>query len=186
VGSGPTDAEAAGRRADVELGIKEDRDRIARDLHDGVIQRVFAATLAVQALESTVTDPDTCARLADVVDKLDRSIVEIRSVVYRLLRDEYDGHTLRSDLCAVVEEEWAALRLSPTISFSGDLGNAGGEWRHHVLAIVRELLSNAARHAHATRVDLDVDVGDVVVLRVSDDGVGFDPAHLRGGRGSRA
>ena len=119
-----------------------------------------------------------------IVDELDGTIAEIRSLIYRLSPDEPSAD-FRSDMLAVVDEEHAALGLTPTVRFTGDVGSVGGEWRRHVLFIFRELLSNIARHAHATRVDVDVEVGEMVLLRVADDGLGFDVAGVTKGRGVR-
>ena len=105
-------------------------------------------------------------------------------MIYRLDPDEGSGG-FESDLLAVLEEERPALGLSPTVHLAGDLGSVVGERRHHVVAIVRELLSNIAHHAHASRVEVHVEVGEAIWVRVGDDGIGFDPARLRCGRGVR-
>jgi signal transduction histidine kinase len=168
----------------VDAAIRDDRDRIARDLHDTVIQRIFAAAMSVDALRAKPAHHLADAELAHVVEELDRSIVEIRSVIYRLSPVEHSCG-LESDLLAVIDEERPALGLSPTVHFSGDLGRVDGERRHHVLAVVRELLSNVARHAHATQVDIDIAVAETMVVRVGDNGVGFGPGQFRSGRGIR-
>jgi signal transduction histidine kinase len=173
------------RRAEVDDAIRDDRDRIARDLHDSVIQRIFASAMSVHALRATVTGADMDAGVAHIVDELDRSIVEIRSLIYRISPDEPAVGGFRTEMITVLEEEHSALGLSPTVRFTGDLDDITGEWRHHILAIFRELLSNIARHADASRVDIEVEVGQTIVMRVGDDGIGFDPAHLRCGRGVR-
>jgi two-component system, NarL family, sensor histidine kinase DevS len=177
-------AGAPSRRAEVDIAIRNDRERIASDLHDSVIQRIFATAMSVDALRARQRDADD-ADFAHIVDELDRCIVEIRSVIYRLYPDERSGG-LESDLLAVLEEERPALGLSPTVAFAGDLGSVVGECRHHLVAIFRELLSNIARHAHASRVEVHVEVGDAIWVRVGDNGIGFDPARLRCGRGVRS
>ena len=139
-------AEAERRDRAVEAGIHEDRDRIACDLHDGVIQRLFATAMSVDALgrrQAAGLDAD----LAHIVDELDGTIVEIRSLIYRLSPD--DSADFRSDLLAVVEEEHGPSG-SPHRPLHRGPGSVGGEWRRNVLFIFRELLSNIARHAHAT------------------------------------
>jgi len=73
----------------------------------------------------------------------------------------------------------------PPVQFTGDLGSVGGESRHHLVAIFRELLSNIARHAQASRVEILIEVGEAIWVRVGDDGIGVDPAQLRCGRGVR-
>ena len=177
-------AEANGRLGAIEAGVREDRDRIACDLHDGVIQRLFATAMSVHALRGRPAGLGLDTDLAKIVDEIDGTILEIRSLIYRLSPDEPSAD-FRSDLLAVVDEEHAALGLNPTVRFTGELGTVGGEWRRHVLFIFRELLSNIARHAHATRVDVDVEVASIVLLRVADDGLGFDPARVAKGRGVR-
>lgn len=76
------------RRAEVDDAIRDDRDRIARDLHDSVVQRIFASAMSVNALRATVAGADIDAGVAHIVDELDRSIVEIRSLIYRISPDE--------------------------------------------------------------------------------------------------
>lgn len=178
------DAGPSSLRAEVDAAVRHDRDRIASDLHDSVIQRIFATAMSVDALRAKRPDGEIDAHVARIVDELDRCIVEIRSVIYRLCPDEGTGG-LESDLLAVLEEEGPALGLSPTVQFTGDLGSVGGEWRHHLVAIFRELLSNIARHAQASRVEILIEVGEAIWVRVGDDGIGFDPAQLRCGRGVR-
>lgn len=172
------------RQAEFDAAIRDDRDRIAIDLHDSVIQRIFATAMSVGALREELRDADHDADFAHVVDELDRCIVEIRSVIYRLDPDEGSGG-FESDILAVLEEERPALGLSPSVNLAGDLGSVVGECRHHVVAIVRELLSNIARHAHASRVEVLVEVGEAIWVRVGDDGIGFDPGRLRCGHGVR-
>ena len=180
----PAEADG-GRRAEIDAALPDDRDRIACDLHDSVIQRIFASAMALHALRSRVADADLDAGLAHVVDDLDRSMVEIRSLIYRIVPDEPAAGRFRTEMITVLEEERAALGLCPTIRLTGDLDGITGEWRHHILAIFRELLSNIAQHARASSVDIEVDVGEVIVVRVGDDGIGFDPARMRCGRGVR-
>lgn len=170
---------------DLENALRDERDRIARDLHDGVAQRLFASTMAVQGLRASVTDPTLDAQLARLVDDLDRSNTEIRNVIYRLTPPGTAEGELRSDLMGVLDEERAVLGLSPSVRFIGDLETPDAEWRHQVVSIFRELLSNVARHAHAAHVEVDVRVADQFVLRVSDDGVGFDLGRATLGRGVR-
>lgn len=177
-------AEWPARRAALDAAIRDDRDRIAIDLHDSVIQRVFATSMSVESLRVKLRDADRDADFAHIVDELDRCIVEIRSVIYRLDPVEGSGG-FESDLLTVLEEERPALGLSPAVHLAGDLGSVVGERRHHVVAIFRELLSNIAQHAHASLVEVHVEVDEVIWVRVSDDGIGFDPARLRCGRGVR-
>ena len=145
-------AEADGRqrRAEIDAALRDDRDRIARDLHDSVIQRIFASAISVHTLRSRTGGADLDAQVAHIVDELDRSIVEIRNLIYRITPDETEGG-LPAEMHSVVDDEHAALGFAPTVCFTGDLGSITGEWRHHILAMLRELLSNVAQHAGAGR-----------------------------------
>jgi signal transduction histidine kinase len=176
---GSTEAQVELRR--MELGIAADRERIALDLHDGVIQRIFATAMSVQSLRARLP-PSFDAEAARIVDELDRTIAEIRTVIFRLLPQEGIKCDLQSDLLRVVDDMSAALGFVPTVHISGDLPSRA-DWSHHVCAILRELLSNIARHAQASMAEVELRAGEQVVLRVRDDGIGFDPAISRHGRG---
>jgi hypothetical protein len=109
------DAGPSSLRAEVDAAVRHDRDHIASDLHDSVIQRIFATAMSVDALRAKQPDGEIDADVAHIVDELDRCIVEIRSVIYRLCPDEGTGG-LESDLLAVLEEEGPAWGLSPRFS----------------------------------------------------------------------
>jgi PAS domain S-box-containing protein len=178
--------EAARRGAEVAVELFDERARIGRDLHDGVIQRIFATGMAVRALRSKRGAAGVDSDLARIADELDHCIVDLRSAVDGIdpPRDVETG--LRADLMEIVAHERAALLLTPHIQFSGRLDRVGGELHHQTLVIFREVLSNIARHAEASRVDVVVAVtDDSFLLSVSDDGVGFDPDRPRDGRGLR-
>ena len=113
-GLAETDAGASLRRAELDAALRDDRDRIASDLHDTVIQRIFATAMSVDALRAKQTDGSIDADVAHIVDELDRCMVEIRSVIYRLCPDDGSG-SLESDLLAVLEAGAPALGLSPTV-----------------------------------------------------------------------
>ena len=177
--SGRLETEARFRRAEAELRVLEDRERMARDLHDVVIQRLFAAGMAAQSLHSRLTEPGLAARAAAVVDELDRTIREIRTVIFGLETPigSRDGG-LRGQILAVVEDERPALGLRPEVRFDGPVETAADETAREVLAILREALSNVARHALATAVEVHVRADDELVLCISDNGVGLrsDPS----------
>ena len=162
------------------LAIFEDRDRIARDLHDLVIQRLFATGLGLQSLSRTV-DEAAADRLTAFVEDVDQTIREIRSTIFGL-QDRHEGDDFRSEVNRVLAEMRPVLGLSPRLVMSGPVGaGVPDSVRPHVLAVLREALSNAARHAAATSVEVELHVGKQVTLTVRDDGVGVDPTSRRSG-----
>jgi signal transduction histidine kinase len=157
-----------------ELVVLEDRERIARDLHDRIIQRLFATGMALQAAGHLVTEPKASARLAETVDELDDIIREIRNLIFGLHRPSPRG--LRGELLAIADAARSHLGFEAHVHFDGPLDSVVPEHTaDHLLATVQEALSNVARHAHASEVDVIVTVGADLSLRVVDDGVGFDP-----------
>ncbi len=172
--------EVAERRRDAErLVVFEDRDRIARDLHDLVIQRLFATGMQLESAARLVERPEAAARVRRSVDDLDTTIREIRSTIYALTTQPGDERSsLRSRLFEVVDAGAEQLGFAPAVRLSGlvdtSVPDGVGE---HLLAVLREALSNAARHAGARRVEVVLEVGDRVELVVRDDGAGL-PAEV--------
>lgn len=172
------------RMADDEILLAEERDRIARDLHDTVLQRIFATGLTLQAAALRAPNRDVRDCLDAAVVELDTAIREIRSAIFGLHGpSRYGG--LREALMDAAAEAARILGFTPAVHFVGPLDSAlPDESGRAIVAVVREALSNVARHARATHVAVDVEVGDDAVLRVADDGVGFTSgAHRDGGRG---
>jgi PAS domain S-box-containing protein len=174
--SGRLQAEAALRAAQEELALVEDRERIARDLHDTVLQRIFATGLSLQATALRTDAPGLRERLEAAVAELDTTIREIRTSIFSL-QGAPAGRGLRSVVMTVSSEATRPLGFAPTVGFDGPVDAAGtDETTTAVAAVLREALSNVARHARAKRVDVDLAVtGHELVLRVADDGVGLDP-----------
>lgn len=165
-------AEALLRDATNNLQLLQDRERIARDLHDLVIQRLFAAGMALQATVSQTTDPAVAKRVGRVIDDLDDTIRQLRSVIFGL--HEHATSSLRTEITRVVADERAALGFEPQLRFAGPVDTLGGEVADHLLLTLREALSNVARHAGASTVEIDVVATSATVsLRVSDDGIGI-------------
>jgi PAS domain S-box-containing protein len=162
------------KRAEQHLRIVEDRERIARDLHDVVIQKLFAAGMTVQSVAARSADTEQSDRLHRVVDDLDDTIREIRSVIFSLQSDARDQSGLRASVLRVVDEEREALGFEPRIRFDGPVDATSDHVAAELLPAVREALSNVARHARASSVEIDVTRrDDVLELRVVDDGVGL-------------
>ncbi|MEO6122424.1 MAG: GAF domain-containing sensor histidine kinase [Ilumatobacteraceae bacterium] len=156
-------------------GLLEERERIARDLHDDVIQRLFATGLSLQAVAHMVTEPMIAERIARAVDDLDVTIRQVRSTIFELHHPWVPAVSLRGDLLAICDESTQALGFRPTCDLEGPIDTAVDEaTRGHFLLCVRESLSNVARHANATKVSVHVTVfGNRLTLEVVDDGVGY-------------
>jgi signal transduction histidine kinase len=153
------------------LAVLEDRERIARDLHDVVIQRLFATGLHLQST-TRLARPDIAARIAGAVDDLDTTIRDIRSAIFELRSPV--ATTLRSDIRATVDAAAASLGFRPELRLDGPIDSAvPDEVRPDLLAALREALSNVVKHARATKVTVQIEVVDRRVrLTVADDGVG--------------
>jgi len=167
-------------RADRErLAILEDRDRIARDLHDLVIQRLFATGMTLQSAAPRISDPEAARRIATVVDDLDATIRELRQAIYQLQAPSVD-EDLRADIQRVVDEVAGASEARVRLHFVGLVASAvPDQVRPHLLAVLREGLSNAVRHAAARAIDVTVEVDHAVVVTVADDGIGVDSTVTR-------
>jgi signal transduction histidine kinase len=169
------------------FALVEDRERIAQDLHDTVIQRLFATGLSLQRTVGLVrVDADSAvSRIEAAVDDLDITVKHIRSAIFKLETSRVSSSGgLRSRVLAVGREAAGALGFQPRCFFDGPVDSGvDDDIAVELLATLREALSNVARHAHATRVDVEVVVTDVVVLRVIDDGIGPPDAREPRGHG---
>ncbi|KXP00662.1 GAF domain-containing sensor histidine kinase [Tsukamurella pseudospumae] len=166
--------QAEARSTHVELELMADRDRIARDLHDHVIQRLFAVGLAMQATHRRAADaPEIAARIDNHIDQLHEVVQEIRTAIFDLHRFEPDGASLRTALREVLSELTADSGLRTAIRTSGPIDVVPPEVAHHAEAVVRETVSNAVRHAHAHALIVTASVADDLIIEVTDDGVGI-------------
>jgi signal transduction histidine kinase len=166
-------------------GLLDERERIARDLHDDVIQRLFATGLSLEAVSQQISDPTSQQRIRGAVDELNVSIRQIRATIFELHQRRSSVASLRADVLDVCEQAAASLGFEPSCDIQGLIDTSVDEpWRSHLLLCLREALSNVARHAHATTVVVGVRVaGDRLELRVADDGVGYRPIPGRGASG---
>lgn len=158
-----------------ELALVTDRERIARDLHDTVIQRLFATGMSLQGTARLVrSDPAaTETRIEAAVDDLDLTVKHIRSAIFGLESTRIGGPGLRDSVLSLLREAAGALGFEPKVFFDGEVDTSvPEEVATELLATLREALSNVARHAGASRVDVSLIVNDEVLLRVVDDGVG--------------
>jgi signal transduction histidine kinase len=174
---------ADARRAAELFTVLQDRERIARDLHDLVIQRLYATGMSLQGALPMIERPELAERVSRAVDALDDTIGEIRSAIFALqARHDIKEPGFRGQILDIAAEMSGPLGFAPSLSMSGGLEErvpAGiAEQARHAL---REALSNAARHARASRVDVTVEVGRDLLLVVRDDGVGLPPSTRRSG-----
>jgi signal transduction histidine kinase len=171
-----------------DLSLVEDRERIARDLHDTVIQRLFATGLSLQASIRLVrNDPDEAERrIASAVDDLDVTVKHIRSAIFGLERSRPTREGLRSQIIGMAREAGRSLGFEPTVLLDGPVDSAlSPEVSADVEQVLREALSNVVRHAGATSVQIEIGVRDGVFVRVVDDGAGPPGADAPGGNGLR-
>ncbi len=162
-----------------ELALADDRERIARDLHDTVIQRLFAVGLSLQGALARSEDEATKARIEVAIDEIDATIRDIRTAIFSLHTRRMPFGGVREDVLNVTREAARALGFEPQVVFDGLVDSAiSDEVREHLVPTVREALSNTARHSRATRVSVTVRVNtDHVLLRVDDNGIGV-PDHI--------
>src|SRR5437764_8472439 len=158
-----------------DLALLEDRERIARDLHDTVIQRLFATGLSLQGAMRVTDQSDLVQRIGRAVDDLDLTIKHIRTAIFGLesSRVATTGGGLRERVLALARESSGPLGFDPAVVFEGPIDAAvGPELAADLPATLREALSNVARHARSSRVGVTISVGSELVLRVVDNGVG--------------
>lgn len=170
-----------------EVAVVEDRERIARDLHDTVIQQLYATGMSLTAAARLTEKTEVRERLERSIDDLDKTMRSIRSTIFALeASDREHSAGLRSDIVKLVARAENALGFPPRLVLDGLVDTLVPDGvADHLLAALRESLSNVAKHAHAHRVDAEVTVGGGdVVVRVGDDGVGMGSAR-EGGNGLR-
>ena len=156
-----------------DRALTEDRDRIARDLHDSVIQRLFAIGLSLQGTARLVERPEAVMRIGEAIDKLDDTIRQLRKAIFDIeLTINKQG--LHPKVLDLVHELRPVLGLHPQVSFSGPVDAVvTGPLAEEVLAVLREALTNVGKHAHASQVVITVAAGDELRLIVADDGDGM-------------
>jgi signal transduction histidine kinase len=161
------------------LALLEDRERIARDLHDTVIQDIFASGLGLQAILSRLDDPELVKRIETTIERLDGSITRLRNIIFDLRRPTEGGQlsaAIRNLLLAATDD----LGFEPQVTIEGDVGLVPLRVEEHLIPTLREALTNVAKHADADSVRVRLTVGSDVVLEVRDNGKGLADAQSPG------
>ncbi len=169
------------------LQVQADRERIARDLHDHVVQRIYATALSLDRVARSLqeVDPYAARRVERSVDELDETISQIRSAIFELHDTESGPASLGRRVGDVVTRVTEGSGVVSRLELRGDVDGLAGALAHDLLAVTRELVSNVVRHAAAGRVTVTVDAGrgpgDEVAVVVADDGRGLPAVPVRSG-----
>jgi signal transduction histidine kinase len=171
---------ARGQQDRSRVAMLEDRDRIARDMHDHVIQRLFATGLSLQSTSRLAEHPTVRTRLDEAVDNLDEAIKDIRRTIFELHRAK-PTRGLREEIEDVVRDSRQTLGFVPDLTIDGSLEVLGAELEADLVAVVREGLANIVRHAEASSASVRITVDGTIRVEVADDGVGVPPAAVQSG-----
>lgn len=181
-------AEERAAQANRRRLIAEDHDRIARELHDTVIQELFAMGMGLEAVSPEIPDGPVADRIGRSIDTIDRIITEIRTAIFGLRHAVADDHTLSDEIMSLAEALAPVLGFDPKVRIEGSLDELPVAVAEHLVPTVREALTNVARHARASQATVSVTVNPHrLVVEVGDDGDGFDhPPARRSGLGNLA
>ncbi len=167
---------AVSRKDAEQLTVFQDRDRIAKDLHDLAIQRLFATGMTLEGASRLIDNPSAAERVGRAVDDIDETIKLIRTTIFSLQQrdQELEKQSLRARILNEVESATEVLGFAPALRLEGPIDTTvSGQTAENVIAVLREGLSNAARHASPSRVEVSLVAGAEVTLRISDNGVGL-------------
>jgi signal transduction histidine kinase len=169
-----------------ELTLSEERERLARDLHDTVIQRLFGVGLALQTSLPAIVDEHVRSRIDSVLDELDTTIHEIRTTIFEIDQDRAESQTLEERVYALSAEVESRLGVHVDVKIASGISNdVGPRCAQHCVQALREILSNVVRHSQATAVEVKVDTSnELIEIIVRDNGIGFIP-NVGSGRGVR-
>lgn len=175
-------AEVSLRSTNEQLEIARDRGRIARDLHDTVVQQLFATGMGLHALAGTMTDAAAQATLVSAVDQIDLAIRQLREAIFDLHIEAAEREE-RSELDEAIRSQGLALGFQPSV-VTRNLDDLDGDVFGEVIAVVREALANVAKHAEATSAEVALSIDDRwIVVEVTDNGRGAPDRPLAGGNG---
>jgi signal transduction histidine kinase len=170
---------ATGREHARELAILADRERIAHDLHDHVIQKLFVAGLDLQGTIARTHSPEIGSRLTNTLDDLQGTINDIRATIFKLQNPATQSEDFRQRIQNGIAELTEDRNIATTLDTSGPLTVVSGELADHAEAIVTEAVSNVVRHARASRLTVRVRVDDQLTIEVIDNGCGIPQKNQR-------
>ena len=172
---------AENQAAQLELEVLADRDRIARDLHEHVIQRLFGIGLALHGTQRLAKSPAAAARIAEHIDQLNEVVAEVRTAVFDLHTDTAEMPRLGGVLNTIIEDITAGADLHTSVAFSGRIDLIPTDLAQHAQAVLREAVSNAVRHANASELTVTITAGADLIIEVTDNGVGIPDTVARSG-----
>ncbi|MEM6108698.1 GAF domain-containing sensor histidine kinase [Mycobacterium sp. 050272] len=164
---------ASGRENTRQLTLVAERERIAHDLHDHVIQRLFATGMDLQGTVARVRSPEVAERLNRTLDDLQTIIEEIRTTIFQLKSPSGNGGGFRNRIQRAVADLTEGRDIVTTVRMRGPMTAVGGELADHAEAVTSEAVSNAVRHSGASRLTVEVNVGDMLTVDIVDNGCGL-------------
>jgi signal transduction histidine kinase len=168
------------------LGLMEERERIAKELHDGIIQSLFAVGMNLQSAALMAVSAETSARIGKAVDELDRVIRDLRNYIFGLRPGILADRQLNQALEALGQEVAATSRIPIAVEVDGAVSAALSSRSHEIVQLTREALSNITRHSRAKRAAVRLTRrGANAILAIEDEGIGFDPRESSSGNGLR-
>ncbi len=161
-------------RAVSQVAVYADRDRLARDLHDTVIQRLFAVGLSLQSIAGSESDNQIAKRIQKAISDLDETIVQVRSEIYEMGLTRSDGR-VHAVILSLVRDLGHVTGFEVRVIFSGAVDTlVSDELAEHVLAVIRETVTNIGRHAQASEAQLSLSVSEgQCVVEITDNGCGL-------------
>ena len=158
-----------------KLAVVEDRERIARDIHDSVIQNIFGVGLMIQAQSQRVKDPEVRESMEDAVERLDATINELRRMIFDLNPPTWANRDFRTEVNRLVEEVTTTSNVTTSVTMGPSIAEVPSGLVDDALHLIRESVTNAVRHANADRIDVSADLTeDGLSLTIVDTGKGFD------------
>jgi two-component system, NarL family, sensor histidine kinase DevS len=166
------------------LALVEDRERIARDIHDSIIQNIFGVGLMLQAQSQKLKDPEIRDSMEEAVERLDATINELRRMIFDLNPPSWANRDFRTEVNRLVEEVTTASNITTSVTMGPSIAEVPSGLVDDALHLIRESVTNAVRHANADRIDVSADLtDDGLTLTVIDSGDGFDPEAPTSGNG---
>ncbi len=167
-----------------KTAVVEDRERIARDLHDAIIQDLFAVGLSLQGMSLRVEDTELRTMLTDSVERLDNAISELRRFIFGLRPPVWTGRNVKTELAELIGQLSASYDTSVELVIPAEMTMVQPQMVETIVQLVSEALSNALRHAESETITVSVDsVDSNLTILISDDGIGFDPETINRGMG---